>query len=212
MKLILDNLACERGGRRLFSALSRRIGAGEGLLVEGPNGTGKTTLLKTIAGLLRPTAGSTRLEGGGAEESLGEQCHLIGHLPGVKRALSVAENYRFWTAYLGKDAGAEPDEEGLARLGLADLADLPAGVLSAGQRRRLALARLYAAPRPVWLLDEPAEALDAASKRLLARMIGNQLEGGGIVVAVSHTALRCKFAQSLRLGSPARRPAARARR
>jgi heme exporter protein A len=208
MKLVLDNLACDRGGRRLFSGLSRELKAGQGLLVKGPNGSGKSTLLKTIAGLLQATSGTIALEGGLTSASVSEQCHLVGHQPGVKRALSVAENFAFWRDFLGGDGGLD----GLARLGLADLADLPAGVLSAGQRRRLALARLLAAPRTLWLLDEPAEALDRASNTLLGKLIDGQLAKGGIVVAVSHTALGGRFTRSLTLGGvPAARSKAAAR-
>jgi len=199
MKLVLDNVACERGGRRLFSSISRQISAGQGLLVKGPNGSGKSTLLKTIAGLLHAATGTIVLDGGMANATLSEQCHLVGHQPGVKSALTVAENHAFWREFLG--GGGDPD--GLARLGLANLAELPAGVLSAGQRRRLALARLLAAPRTVWLLDEPAESLDRASNALLARLIDERLASGGIVVAVSHTALGGRFTRSLMLGGTA---------
>ena len=197
MQLLLENLACERGGRRLFSGLSQRIGAGQSLLVKGPNGAGKTTLLKTIAGLLAPALGTITLNGGDPEATLAEQAHLVGHLSGVKRALSVRENYDFWRAYL---ANGEV-ENGLERLGLSGLDDLPAGVLSAGQRRRLALSRLYAAPRPLWLLDEPAEALDQSSKRLLAGMLADHANSGGIALVVSHISLGHKFTRTLDLGS-----------
>lgn len=195
MQLVLKNLTCERGGRALFLGISLTLKDGEGLLITGPNGSGKTTLIKTIAGLLRPLAGSIRLTGETDGATLVERCHLIGHADGVKRALSVKENLDFWSVYLG--GSGRP--RALERLGLEALGDLPAGVLSAGQRRRLALSRLLAAPRPLWLLDEPAEALDRASKALLADMIKDHMKSGGIVLAVSHTALGCKFSQSLAL-------------
>ena len=205
MQLVLKNLTCERAGRQLFPGISRTLKNGEGLLVTGPNGSGKTTLIKTITGLLRPLEGSIRLTGGTDGAPLAERCHLIGHADGVKRALSVKENLDFWSAYLGGTGSARA----LERLGLEALADLPAGVLSAGQRRRLALTRLLAAPRPLWLLDEPAEALDRASKTLLADMIKDHMGTGGIVLAVSHSALGCKFSQSLELKPPATGRAAR---
>jgi heme exporter protein A len=196
MKLILDNLACERGGRVLFSGLNLDLPAGQGLLLQGPNGAGKTSLLKTIAGLIAPADGQIRLEGGAVEAPVGEQCHLIGHLSGVKRALSVAENAQFWARYLG--GGAQGDA--LERFGLAELGDLSAGLLSAGQARRLALCRLLLAPRPLWLLDEPAESLDAASRALLADLIGDHLTAGGLVVAATHYAFGPDFDQELHLG------------
>ena len=199
MKLILDNLACERGGRMLFSGLNLELAAGQGLLLQGPNGAGKTSLLKTIAGLIAPADGEVRLDGGEGEAPVGEQCHLIGHLSGVKRALSVAENARFWARYLGGSA----IEGALERFGLAELGDLAAGLLSAGQARRLALARLLLAHRPLWLLDEPAESLDAASRALLAELIGSHLESGGLVVAASHYGLGHDFGQELALGAEA---------
>jgi len=199
MKLILDNLACERGGRMLVSGLNLELAAGQGLLLQGPNGAGKTSLLKVIAGLIAPADGEVRLEGGEGDGPVGEQCHLIGHLSGVKRALSVAENARFWARYLGGGA----IDEALERFGLAEHGDLAAGLLSAGQARRLALARLLLADRPLWLLDEPAESLDAASRALLAELIGGHLDAGGLVVAASHYGLGYDFGQELALGAQA---------
>jgi len=196
MKLILDNLACERGGRLLFSGLDLELAEGRGLLLQGPNGAGKTSLLKTIAGLIAPAEGEVRLDGGADQVPVGEQCHLIGHLSGVKRALTVAENARFWARYLGDGALGDA----LEKLGLAELGDLAAGLLSAGQIRRLALCRLLLAHRPLWLLDEPAESLDAASRALLADLIGGHLETGGLVVAATHYQFGHDFGQELTLG------------
>jgi len=197
MKLILDNLACERGGRVLFSGLDLELAAGQGLLLQGPNGAGKTSLLKTIAGLIAPAEGEVRLDGGAGEAAVGEQCHLIGHLSGVKRALTVTENARFWARYLGDGAVGDA----LERFGLAELGDLAAGLLSAGQTRRLALARLLLARRPLWLLDEPAESLDTASRALLTDLIGGHLKAGGLVVAATHYQFGHDFSQKLTLGA-----------
>jgi heme exporter protein A len=129
---------------------------------------------------------------------LPELCHYIGHLNAVKSSQSVSENLAFWSNYLG--AGRDQLPNALAAFGLAPLADFPAGLLSAGQKRKLALSRLFAAPRPIWLLDEPQVSLDAASLKLLDGAIGAHLAQGGIIVVASHVALRTKFAHKLTLG------------
>ena len=153
MMLIADGLTSIRGGRTLFSGLGVSVDAGEALLVSGPNGSGKTTLIRTIAGFLRPAAGEIRLEHGDPERSLLEQCHYVGHRDSIKASLTVEENAAFWGAFLG---GAPTRVDGaLAAFGLEGLKDTPAAYLSAGQRRRLGLARLLLADRALWLLDEP---------------------------------------------------------
>jgi heme exporter protein A len=151
-----------------------------------------------LAGLLAPAAGRIALSGGGEGETLAERCHLVGHLNGVKRSFTAAENVRFWAGYLG---GQGDPGTCLARLGLAALADIPASLFSAGQSRRLALARLLAAPRPLWLLDEPSVSLDAASRDLLASLIEEHLAGGGLVVAATHMDLGVGFKARLALGA-----------
>jgi heme exporter protein A len=192
------DLSCQRGGRVIFRALSFKLAPGEALLVSGPNGAGKTSLLRQIAGLLPLAAGQLRLEGAPAEAALPELCHYVGHANAVKASLSVSENLAFWADFLGEDRG---DLSGaLAAFGLTPLADLPAGLLSAGQKRKLALSRLFAAPRPIWLLDEPQASLDAASVRLLDAAIKAHLETGGIAMVASHTPLKTKFAHKLELG------------
>ena len=196
MKLILENLTCARGGRVLFSGLNLELAGGEGLLLQGPNGSGKTSLIKTVACQIAPADGQIKLENGANDLTVAEQCHLIGHLNGVKRALSVAENVAFWADYFG---GGGVDDA-LERFGLFEIGDLPAGLLSAGQTRRLALARLLVADRPLWLLDEPAESLDAASRELLAQVMAIHLEAGGLVIAATHYGLGLDFARELRLG------------
>lgn len=197
MQLIAENLGLDRGGRRVVSGLSFRVSAGEALVLTGPNGAGKTTLLRAVAGFLRPSEGTIRLEGGLADAEIAEQCHFIGHRDGVKAALSVEENVRFMSGYLGEGAGIGP---ALERLGLAALAGIPAAYLSAGQRRRLGLARLLVARRPLWLLDEPTVSLDAASVETLAGIVKEHLAGGGLVLAATHVPLGLDGARELRLG------------
>ncbi len=199
MQLSAENLACERGGRLVFRRVSFRLSGGEALLVTGRNGAGKSSLLRMIAGLLRIAAGRLALEGGDAEAAIGEQAHYVGHLDALKPALSVAENLRFWAEFLG---GSAADIEGaLAAVDLAPLADLPAAYLSAGQRRRLSIARLAAVRRPLWLLDEPTSALDTASQARLAEMMRFHLDGGGLIVAATHGAIGLDGARELRMGA-----------
>jgi len=204
MKLSGLDLTCSRGGRRVFSEVSFSVAAGTALLLTGPNGAGKSSLLRMIAGLIRPAKGSLMLEGGDPELSLGEQSHYVGHLDPLKPALTVTENLVFWVRFLNGKAGvsgAASIEQGLDAVGLADLARLPAGYLSAGQRRRLSLARVLAVPRPIWLLDEPTTALDAASQERLRRVMVDHLSGGGLIVAATHGPLGLAEASQLRLGS-----------
>ena len=154
LRLSGSGLSCIRGFRSVFTGINFELLSGQALALIGPNGAGKSSLLRLIAGLLQPAAGRIALEGGAAERTLAEQAHYLGHLDAFKPALTVAENLDFWARYLG-DA-APVTRPALASVGLDGLADLPAGYLSAGQRRRLSLARLIAVPRPVWLLDEPS--------------------------------------------------------
>lgn len=204
MQLIAENLVQRRGVRTVIDNLSFAVQGGEALVLTGPNGAGKTTLLRSLAGFLRPAAGSVRLEGGDDEREIGEQSHFVGHLNGIKASLTVAENLGFWAEYL------EPDPIGdvlaragaaLERFGLGSLAAIPAGYLSAGQKRRLALSRLLVAKRPIWLLDEPTASLDAASAALLTRAIDEHFTGGGIAVIATHLSLGLARSRELRLGA-----------
>jgi heme exporter protein A len=205
MKLSGQDLACVRGGRGVFSGLSFAVSAGEALLLTGPNGAGKSSLLRLIAGLIRPVGGSLALQGGDPELSVGEQCHYVGHLDPLKPALTVIENLAFWARFLnGGDEGAHIAAS-LDAVGLADLAGLPAGYLSAGQKRRLSLARLLSVPRPVWLLDEPTTALDAASQQRLQRAMHAHLAASGLIVAATHGPLGLAAAVELPLGAFAHR-------
>ena len=192
------NISCQRGSKVLFEDLSFALAPGEGLLVTGPNGAGKTSLLRQIAGLLPLAAGLLSLEGPRPDVELPELCHYVGHLNGIKTIFTVRENLAFWADFLG-DSGS-PLSPALAAFGLTPLADFPAGLLSAGQKRKLALLRLFAAPRPIWLLDEPQVSLDAPSLKLLDDAIKNHLDAGGIAVVASHTALKTKFAHKIALG------------
>ncbi len=198
MKLVGDKLSSVRGSRTLFADLSFDVSAGQSLLVTGPNGAGKTTLLRTIAGFLRPYAGRVALEEGQPDHTLSEQCHYVGHLNAVKASLTVAENADFWSAFLG--GARNRVDTALATFGLAALRDIPAGYLSAGQKRRLGLARVLLAERPIWLLDEPSAALDEGAQRTLLEAVNAHLAAGGMVVAATHARLAFAGPRELRLG------------
>jgi heme exporter protein A len=198
LSLSTHDLACQRGGRTLFEGLHFTLAPGEALLVSGPNGAGKTSLLRQIAGLLPLAGGHLSAAGADKEMPLAELCHYVGHLDAAKSSLSVRENLAFWADFLGEGEG---DLAGaLDAFGLGPLADFPAGLLSAGQKRKLALSQLFAAPRPVWLLDEPTVSLDAESVRRLDAAIRNHLQSGGIAVVSSHVPLKTRFAHELALG------------
>ena len=198
MQLAVDNLACRRAGRRVFDGLSFALGLGEALAVTGRNGAGKSTLLAAIAGFLRPHAGVIRASEIG-ERTLPESLHLVGHRDSLKGALTAEENLVFAAHLLGSAAVAPA--AALARLGLPGAAHLPAGYLSAGQRRRVALARLLVARRPLWLLDEPLTALDAAGQVLLAGIMAEHLAAGGLILAATHAPLPIEGARELTLGT-----------
>jgi heme exporter protein A len=201
MKLIAEGLTSIRGRRTLFAGLSLAVGGGETLLLLGPNGAGKTTLICMIAGLLGPAAGSIRIDGGDAERSVGEQCHYVGHLNALKSSLTVEENATFWCRYLG--GRREQLDAALAAFGLARLRDMPVAYLSAGQKRRLGLARVLFADRAIWLLDEPSVSLDHAAQSALTSAVQAHLAGGGLVIAATHAPLGLPNSRELHLGGVA---------
>jgi heme exporter protein A len=197
MRLSGRGIRCVRGGREVFSGLDFEASSGEALAVTGPNGSGKTSLLRLIAGLLTMAGGSIHLEGGETELNLPEQAHYLGHRDALKPALSVSENLSFWRDFLGGEA--LDSAQSLAAVGLDHAARLPAAYLSAGQRRRLSIARLLAVRRPVWLLDEPTNALDAAGQSLFSGLMNDHLARGGLIVAATHAPLGLQ-ARELRIG------------
>jgi heme exporter protein A len=197
MRLTAVDLDCRRGGREVFSGVSFNVGSGEALVVTGRNGAGKSSLLRIITGLLRSAHGRITLEGGDPELSIGEQAHYLGHQDAIKPSLSVAENLCFWAGFFGSPAADSRDA--LVALGLDSLATLPAAYLSAGQRRRLSIARLLAVKRPIWLLDEPTSALDAAAQARLAELMRAHLADGGLIVAAAHGPIGLAKALELRL-------------
>lgn len=187
--LTAEKLACTRGDRRLFDGLSFRVSAGQALAVEGANGAGKTSLLRMIAGFLAPAAGrivvkTAQAESADAEER-GKVIGWLGHHDGLKPQLTVREQLDFFARLYGHSA----DGAALERVGLARQAQLPCRYLSAGQRRRLALARLLVSERPLWLLDEPFAALDTAGQGLIAQLMARHCGHGGIIIAATHDAL-----------------------
>ncbi len=202
LQLAIEHLAVERGSRRVIDGLTMRVEGGTPTVLVGPNGSGKTTLIRTIAGLISPVSGTIALQGGDQEKDLAAEAHYVGHLNALKPSLTVEENLIFWARYLGGGAVAKATiEAALEAFALTALAGIPAGYLSAGQKRRACLARLLVTPRPLWLLDEPTVSLDTASVALLARQIDAHAAGGGLVIAATHIPLGLSKEQRVDLGN-----------
>ena len=199
--LDIEDLSCVRGQRLLFKGLGLSLDAGRVLSIEGPNGAGKTSLLRLIAGFLRPAGGTIRLRTNGVvAEDAEERGRLVGwlsHQDAVKPQLGVREQLAFFARLY--ESRANPNEA-MERFGLAGLGELPGQYLSAGQKRRLALARLTLTARPLWLLDEPLAALDSAGKALVGQTIAAHCAAGGIAIAATHEALGVACG-TLRLGA-----------
>jgi heme exporter protein A len=174
------DLSCIRGERLVFQNLSFDVKPGDLLAVMGPNGAGKSSLLRLLAGFLEPASGSCIVSNGPVDNS---PFHYLGHLDGVKGALSVRENLAFWRDLYGEQRSIE---QALAAFGLDRLGDYSAGLLSAGQRRRLALARLAAIARPLWLLDEPTNSLDDENAAALFALVDAHRAKGGAIIMASH--------------------------
>ncbi|MCV9941095.1 heme ABC exporter ATP-binding protein CcmA [Boseaceae bacterium BT-24-1] len=195
--LTAEGLVCRRGGRAIFDGVGFRLASGDAIALTGRNGAGKSSLIAMLCGRLRPEAGAIRLDGLD-DMPLAEAAHLIGHRDGLKTALTATENLRFAQDLLGAP-GLGP-AEALAAVGLPHVGALPVGYLSAGQRRRVALARLLVSSRPIWLLDEPFAALDTGSQAMLSGLMRAHLTGGGAILAATHGPLGLDDARELRIG------------
>ena len=205
VQLTLTRLTTGYAGAPVITGLSLQITAGETVMLTGPNGSGKTTLLRTLAGFIAPDTGSIVLDGGDPEQTVGQQAHLVGHLNAIKPRLTVQQNLTDWSRILGGTAGDV--DAALAAFHLEELAALPVGYLSAGQKRRTALARLLTARRPLWLLDEPTTALDTGNAALVSSIIAAHARSGGIVIAATHLPIGIAGARSLDLAAHATREA-----
>lgn len=204
MALAVERLACIRGERQLFHDLSFRLAPGEALLLRGPNGSGKSSLLRLLAGFLPPASGRVLWDSepvGTDPEAHRARVHYLGHQDAVKLQLTPEDNLVFWARLLGIDVRQAMTlaVQALEAAGLERQRRLPARYLSAGQKRRLALARLLLARVPLWLLDEPTNALDSSAVDWLGGMLQAHRDKGGIVLLASHVAVPLPDARSLEL-------------
>lgn len=196
--LTVAGLACARGGAPVFEGVGFSLSPGEAIALTGANGSGKSSLLRIVGGLIKPAAGEAVLSAGGAPADLALASHYIGHALALEDSGSVLANVRFAARLLGGNAG--PAADFIARVGLSALSHAPVRQLSAGERKRLALARLLATPRPLWLLDEPTAALDSAGSALLGELAGAHLAAGGLILCATHGGLPFPVKARLNLG------------
>ncbi len=198
MRLIVSDLAAERGGEIIFSDLNFSVSGGQAMVVTGPNGSGKSTLLRIICGLLPAAYGEVQLEIGAEMLKASSLIHYLGHQNAMKPALSVRENLDFWQKFHGEKA--LEIEDALEAVGLPDIDHLPFGYLSTGQKRRVSIAKLLMSDRPIWVVDEPTAGLDRASEKRFAELMGEKLEDGGIIVAATHIPLGLAQVMSVDIG------------
>jgi len=203
ISLVCENLSARRGDDLIFVNISFTLAAGEALVLTGRNGTGKSTLLRVVAGLLPPESGRSMavFSDGREERPAREVSHYLGHRNAMKQELTVYENLSFWKRFLG-DFNGTPSvsiEEAADIVGLAGITHLPFGYLSAGQQRRFAMAKLLVAWKPIWILDEPTAALDAEADRMFTGLVKAHLAKGGMVIAATHQPLGLEEAQELRM-------------
>jgi len=202
MRLVAEGLSAKRGEDLIFLDISFEIAGGEALVVKGANGSGKSTLLRVLAGLLPAHSGTVKLLAAAQPvERVSEAAHYLGHRNAMKRELTVEENLFFWQSFLGDFAGGAglPVVEAVEAVGLGGIAHLPFGYLSAGQQRRMAMAKLLVSWRPVWILDEPTAALDAAAEAMFAGLVTAHLARGGVAIAATHQPLGLEGGKELRM-------------
>lgn len=199
MRVVVTDLAAERGGQDIFSGLFFSLDQGHALVITGENGSGKSTLLRIICGLLMPVRGSIRLESSEGLLDLQSSLHYLGHQNAMKPSLSVRENLQYWRKFNG-NPHIEIDDA-LEQVGLVGIDHLPFGYLSTGQKRRVSIAKLLVSYRPIWVVDEPTAGLDEASEKRFANLMKTHLAEGGMIIAATHIPLGLDGAQRIDLGA-----------
>jgi heme exporter protein A len=188
-ELRIEGLSCLRGGRRVLSDVNFSLSAGQSLFLRGPNGSGKSSLIRTLAGLLESEQGHIFWQGVDVDDDpslLLHEIFYVGHLDGIKLPMTVSENLRFWSDFLGATPDSKTIDAAIDAFNLGDVADIPGQILSAGQKKRLSLARLLVAPRRLWLLDEPSVSLDSLSTQILADVVRAHCAAGGMMITATH--------------------------